>query len=35
MLEEKLKVARTKMKEADEQRLSDLEVVGEKAQEIL
>ena len=35
MLEEKLKVARTKMKEADEQRLSDLEEVGAKAQEIL
>lgn len=35
MLEEKLKVARTKMQEADEQRLSDLEAVGEKAQEIL
>ena len=35
MLEEKLKVARTKMKEADDQRLSDLEAVGEKAQEIL
>ena len=35
MLEDKLKVARTKMQEADEQRLSDLEAVGEKAQEIL
>lgn len=35
MLEDKLKVARTKMQEADEQRLSDLETVGEKAQEIL
>ena len=35
MLEEKLKVAETKMQEADAQRLEDMQAVGEIAQEIL